>query len=213
MKNQKVIVLNSKLIFNNQISSHAFLIRTTKGSFSFRSGQYVSLGIAGNSINREYSIFSGEEEPYLDFLIRKVKGGIFSNLLANLVPGDTIQINGPFGGFGLKQKSGKHFFIASGTGIAPFHSMIVSNPNLDFKLLHGIREEDETYGVQDYSHAEYIPCFSRKDNRVTRQLKDLYLSKDSFYYLCGNQKMIFEASEILIQKDIPIENILTEVFF
>ena len=114
--------------------------------------------------------------------------------------------------------SGKLVFIATGTGIAPFHSFVKSYPGIDYMLIHGVRYNNEAYERNDYDPLRYILCTSKEKNgsykgRVTRFLPGYPVDQDMLFYLCGNNSMIYEVYHILRNKGIQDERIFTEVYF
>ncbi|OGR97370.1 MAG: hypothetical protein A2V88_07030 [Elusimicrobia bacterium RBG_16_66_12] len=203
------------------LTEDAYLIRCERGSLQFKAGQCVNLGFPGAGVNREYSIYSGEDALHLDFLIKEVKGGIVSVQLKSMKPGDHVEIHGCYGDFRIKnpEHDGRpHLFIGTGTGIAPFHAFVQSYPGLDYKVVHGIRFARETYDRQDYAADRYASCVSREDGgdfrgRLTDYLKKNPAAKDSICYLCGNRAMISETYELLRSQGVPSDNILSEAFF
>ena len=112
-----------------QLTENTFIITLPQSRFKFVAGQHISLSIKGDYQSREYSIYSSEESKNLEVLVKEVEGGYFSPKLKHLKAGEQVEVHGPFGKFGLDEKhkeTHKHVFIASGTGIAPFHSMVKS---------------------------------------------------------------------------------------
>jgi ferredoxin--NADP+ reductase len=210
-----------KVLDNQFLSSETYVLRTERPKSTIKAGQCFSLGTSDLGINREYSMYSGAEDPFVDFLIRKVPEGRVSNRLASLKPGDSIQISGPYGEFCLPEHeilSSSYLFIASGTGIAPFHSFALTYRNIDFKLIHGVRYEDERYDKNFYQEGKYEACISKPENgaqpsRVTDYLKNNALNTQSKVYLCGNRNMIIDAIEILRSKGFSGDSIFTETFF
>lgn len=203
------------------LTEHTFVLTLPKSRFKFVAGQHISLSIAGDYQSREYSIYSAEEGENLEVLVKEVEGGYFSPKLKHLKVGDMVEVHGPFGKFGLDEKrkdSHKHVFIASGTGIAPFHSMIKSYPELDYHLIHGVRYLEEGYEKEDYDADSLTLCTSRDkkghfNGRVTDYLKKTKFEKDTCFYLCGNSDMIFDSMEILSDKGFGRENVTVEVYF
>ena len=109
-------------------------------------------------------------------------------------------------------------FIASGTGIAPFHSMVKSYPGLNYELIHGVRYSEEAYERGDYDEERHTLCVSRDNKgdykgRLTGYLKESSFDKNTCFYLCGNSDMIFDAMEILREKGFDRENVNVEVYF
>lgn len=192
-----------------------------KNDMQFDAGQHILLGKSDEDDQREYSIYSGVDDEYLEVLIKEVINGSVSKHLKNLSPGDNLKVEGPLGFFGLNKdqiKTHKFLFVASGTGIAPFHSMINSYPDLDYTILHGIRHCNEAYGKEDYDPDRYIRCASRDvaceyEGRVTDYIKENEFDKDTICYFCGNFKMIKEAMDLLEKKGIPSNQLHAEVYF
>jgi len=132
-----------------------------------------------------------------------------------------MYIEGPAGFFILDEalKNGHPLlFIATGTGISPFHSFVRSFPELNYTILHGVHFADEAYGKDAFNPARYCLCTSREEKgdyfgRVTYYLKEHPVASGTICYLCGNSEMIDEVTEILEAGHIPPEHIRTEVFF
>ncbi|WP_163325015.1 MULTISPECIES: FAD-binding oxidoreductase [Draconibacterium] len=210
-----------KVVGIRKLTEHTFVLSLPKSRFEFVAGQHVSLSITGDYQSREYSIYSAEKGENLEVLVKEVEGGYFSPKLKHLKVGDMVEVHGPFGKFGLDVKNKdthKHIFIASGTGIAPFHSMVKSNPGLNYQLIHGVRYAEEGYEQEDYNKENYTLCTSRDksgdfNGRVTDYLKKTDFDKNTSFYLCGNSDMIFDSMEILSDKGFGRENITVEVYF
>lgn len=204
-----------------QLTKETFSLQLPKARFSFQAGQHISLGIHGDYQSREYSIYSAEQDPHLEILVKEVDNGYFTPKLHKLKPGDLLEVHGPFGNFGLKPEDahwGKFVFIASGTGIAPFRSMVRTYPMLDYLLIHGVRYAKEAYDRQEYAPGRYILCTSRDPNgtyqgRLTGYLKDCTFAPETQFYLCGNSDMIFDALDILKEKGFERDQIHCEVYF
>lgn len=203
------------------LTENTFVLTLPKSRFKFVAGQHISLSIQGDYQSREYSIYSAEEGDNLEVLVKEVDGGYFSPKLKHLKKGEMVEVHGPFGKFGLDEKrldSHKHVFIASGTGIAPFHSMVKSYPELDYEVIHGVRYASEAYEKDTYENKRFTICASRDENadfkgRLTEYLKKAEFSENTCFYLCGNSDMIFDAMEILKDKGFDRENVTVEVYF
>ena len=210
-----------KVLDIRNLTENTFVLTLPKSRFKFLAGQHISLSILGDYQSREYSIYSAEEGNNLELLVKEVEGGYFSPKLKHLKVGDMVEVHGPFGKFGLDVKrkdSHKHVFIASGTGIAPFHSMVKSYPDLDYQLIHGVRYANEAYEKENYQKERYVLCSSRDDEgdfkgRVTTYLQQSDFDKNTSFYLCGNSDMIFDAMEILKDKGYDRDNVIVEVYF
>ncbi len=222
MKPEVQIDTNYYKVLNiRNLTENTFVLTLPKSRFKFLAGQHISLSIKGDYQSREYSIYSSEEGDNLEVLVKEVEGGYFSPKLKHLNVGDMVEVHGPFGKFGLdakKLESHKHVFIASGTGIAPFHSMVKSYPGLNYELIHGVRYVSEAYEKDHYQKERYILCASRDEKgdfngRVTTYLEQTDFEKNTCFYLCGNSDMIFDAMEILKDKGFDRDNVNVEVYF
>ncbi len=210
----------TEVIGVTHLSPNAFVLRMQRKDLSFRAGQYITLGFPGKPTRREYSIYSGEQDEHLEILALGVPLGSFSQQLQQLKPGTLLEVEGPFGYFLLPEEiTGKKFiFIASGTGISPFHSFVRSHPGLDYTLLHGIRQIGDAYHREHYSPQRYIACTTRDQEghfhgRVTEHLMKHPPDRQAEYYFCGNSQMIHDAMDVLSVKGVDPEKFHAEVYF
>ena len=206
------------------INNSLFNIILEKKDLIFKAGHHFSISLPRLMINREYSSYSSEDDNTISFHIRLVKDGILTNQLINLKKGDLIDIHGPFGNFLLNsyfQELDKIICISSGTGVAPFISMVKSYQGIKFELIHGIREEEDIFDDLFLFDKTNI-CISRSQNtkhfhgRVTSfLLKNLdYFQSNWGYFICGNSEMINDVIDILNEKlHVNNNNILIESFF
>jgi ferredoxin/flavodoxin---NADP+ reductase len=203
------------------LTESSFILRFTRENIQFRAGQHIIVGLKGEMDQREYSIYSSEEDDFLEILVKEVRDGNISSKLKQCKQGDLLQVNGPFGSFGIEsfnRNSRKHVFIATGTGISPFHSLVRSFPGINYTLIHGVRHSSEAYEKDEYDPARYVLCTSKENNngrqgRVTSFLSKFRVTDDMLFYLCGNGNMIYEVYNILRDKGVPDENIISEVYF
>jgi len=97
---------------------------------TFTAGQYISLlvTIDGVETSRPYTIASPPTQPdRLDLTVKKLEQGFVSSFLhERLQPGDELQVSGPSGEFRYNplRDSDRLVFIAAGSGITPFVSML-----------------------------------------------------------------------------------------
>ncbi|MCP4403865.1 MAG: hypothetical protein GY801_41985 [bacterium] len=204
-----------------ELSSSSYILRIERHNVNFSPGQYVVLGKQGSRDAREYTIYSSIDDSFLEFLITEVERGKVSKALRTCQPGDVLALEEPMGYFRLQEQpsaAAKHYCIATGSGIAPFHSFVRSYPGLDYTVLHGVRYASDCYDSEHYASDRYISCVSREEGghfhgRVTDYLRSHPVDKDALCYLCGNSDMIYETYDILLQQEIPHKHILTEVFY
>lgn len=202
------------------LSPTAFIVRFDRKHLQFTPGQYVSVGVENDQQAREYSIYSAVDDPYLEILVKEVENGIVSKRLRKLKAGDILRVNGPMGSFAnnISDDSSFRLFVASGSGISPFHSIVKSGQLANYQLVHGVKSKVDAYESSTYSSGKYVLCTSREksgdfNGRVSDYLRKQQLPQDTQAYLCGNCDMIFEVYDILTDKGISVENIHSEVYF
>jgi ferredoxin/flavodoxin---NADP+ reductase len=205
-----------------ELTPSTYILRFDRNGILFRAGQHILLGKKNDIQAREYSIYSAEHDDFFEVLIKEVKEGTVSRQLRNVKPGEPLNFENPVGYFTIQDQqlaNRKFMFVASGTGIAPFHSFVRTYPGLDYKLLHGVRYASEAYGKEDYDKDRLIICTSKDKNRDFHGRVTDYLrinpveDKDTLCYFCGNCEMIHEAYDILLKQGVPSENLFAEVYF
>ena len=188
--------------------------------FDFIPGQVVKIAIDNNHPPRIYSICSGNKEEEVHILFNIKDDGFLTPKLAAMIPGEQILVSKPYGSFlGTHEKA---WWIATGTGIAPFYSMIKSGLTVNKKLIHGVRYLNQFYFEDELEEAlneNYVRCCSGESScntipgRVTEYLNDIQSLPDVKYYICGQALMVVEVRDLLIKKGIQFENILAEIYF
>jgi ferredoxin/flavodoxin---NADP+ reductase len=201
------------------LTDNLLLISFEKYNHLFKAGQHVTLSTIGNYESREYSIFSGETDGELTLLIKIVDEGYFTPKLSSLKIGEHMVISKPHGSFSYQtQGKGRHWFIATGTGYAPMNSMIRSNKDVDFKLVHGVRTQKEALSSVQIDIDKCEICVSREDGkskyrRVTEYIRIQEFLGDEVFYLCGNGSMVYDCKNLLRDKGVNPDSIYTEVYF
>lgn len=208
-----------KILSNKQLSDDSFLL-SFDGCFTFKPGQSVAVSL-NNIPPRLYSICSATHSPAIDILYKVVAEGILTPLLSKLKKGDILMVSEPLGSFFHFPEQG--FWIASGTGIAPFISMLTSQIPLPYKLIHGVSISKHLYFndlLKNKLDKQYIPCVSREksDQFFNGRVSNWFAENEDMpkhlkYYLCGRPEMVVEIRDILIAKGIPFGNIISEIYF
>lgn len=119
----------------------------------FQAGQYINVFVqtGGVRTSRPYSVASSPTQTgYYEIMVRRVDEGFVSNyLLDELKPGDKLSSSSPSGNFHYNPlfHGDKLVFIAGGSGITPFMSMIreLADKNMSRRLhlFYGSRIEDD----------------------------------------------------------------------
>lgn len=203
-----------------RLTPQTFVLRFSREGLDFRAGEHLSLSLPRGAARREYSIYSAEGDPFLEVLVREVEEGALSPRLAALSEGDALEVRGPSGVFVLdprREADQAYLLVATGTGIAPFHSMVRTHPELRARVVHGVRYPDEAYDREDYP--DHALCLSRPDGsedfpgRVTDWLRVHPVDPGVQVYLCGNAMMIDEVWEILTDQGVDPGRVSSEVYF
>ena len=216
----KTDTYSTKLVEHCRLSKKSFEIRLKKPPlFSFKPGQRICL--IYSTVERDYSLVSTPADNDLILCIRNVEEGMLSPLLSTIATGTRLEFTGPHGYFTFQPSPRPAIFVATGTGIAPFCS-IVSSGVTDITLLHGVTLADDLY-YADFlrsSVKRYVPCLSDPDEssvdyfsgRVTEYLQK-HLAPGAYdFYLCGRSEMIRDAT-LLIDEKFPGSFIYTEQYF
>ena len=205
-----------KLKRKEYLNENLFKIFFDKGDLTFLPGQHFSLSVPGKSINREYSSYTSIHDNEIGFLIRRIEGGIMTNILDKMEIGEYLNIYGPYGSFILSQdqiQNNKIIFIASGTGLAPFVS-IKESYNSKITYFLGIRNISDIPDADKFNQDHCYYCISRDSiinqnnyykGRLTDQLLNIEYIDDyqnSIYMICGNSYMISDAYDILLSKKL-----------
>ena len=90
----------------------------------FLPGQYVNIDVPGSGQHRSYSFSSAPGASKVSFLIKKIPGGVMSTWLESAAAGNKVELVGPLGSFYLRAIERPLLFLAGGTGLAPFLSML-----------------------------------------------------------------------------------------
>jgi ferredoxin/flavodoxin---NADP+ reductase len=218
---KSLIQLRSKPVLSNiEIAPSVYILSFTR-DFTFKAGQVIGLGLSQHDDPRLYSIASGENEDTISILYNIKPGGQLTPNLAHLTPGDQLWITPPFGNYEGSPEPG--WWIAAGTGIAPFMSMLRSGLSANKTLLHGGRTPESFYFSEELKTIlgnRYIRCCSRHEGpelfrgRVTHYLEQQEsLPTNQKYYLCGSAEMVVECREILLRKGISYNQIVAEIYF
>jgi len=191
--------------------------------FGFVAGQWLSLKANkpdGEEITRAYSIASPpSDDSRFALCLNRVQDGFMSNFLCDMKEGQEIRSQGPFGDFILRPPLRDTVFIATGTGIAPFRSMLhwlladtARHQGKQIWLLFGNRTEKDIYYHPEFlslasRHANfhYLPSLSRGGPEwqglrgyVQEHLPGIVQGRvDMHAYICGLDKMIKVNRDLL----------------
>ncbi|WP_462318478.1 FAD-binding oxidoreductase [Marinilabilia sp.] len=220
LKRKQKPLFPTKVVDNKEIAPGIFTLETEK-KFDFIPGQVVAVALSAREEPRLYSIASGKQNEHIRLLFDINPDGLLTPRLSKLNPGGEILMSEPFGRFlGSEEPA---WWIATGTGIAPFISMAESGFSNNKTLLHGARKPSDFWFsdlfVQNLK-TNYHRFATREsgpgimDGRLSHWLNmQTNLPNNIKYYLCGNANMVIEVRDILVSKGIPFENVIAEIYF
>ncbi|MFM0394028.1 benzoate 1,2-dioxygenase electron transfer component BenC [Paraburkholderia phytofirmans] len=111
----------------------------------FLPGQYVNIDVPGSGQHRSYSFSSAPGKSKISFLIKKISGGVMSTWLESAQAGNKVELTGPLGSFYLRAVERPLLFLAGGTGLAPFLSMLEvlarTNSQQKVHLIYGVTRD------------------------------------------------------------------------
>ena len=199
----------------------------------FVPGQFTSFTdvIRGKEITRAYSLASAPSGTNrFELCLNRVESGHLSPRLFEMQPGDCIQMRHPLGLFVLRQPPRDSIFIATGTGIAPFRSMLqahLSASSPAFTLLFGVSYESHLLYSEElgemalrYPHFRFWPTLTRPDagwkgrqGRVQAHLAEAVGERrDLDFYLCGLKEMVDDVRSVLKSQGFDRKQIFYEKY-
>jgi ferredoxin-NADP reductase len=205
--------------------------------FSFRAGQFVMLDLPIESkiTNRAYSIASppGLDNTFELVVSFKPEGKGTSYLFNEVREGMFVKASKPLGRFILPETLNQEIcFICTGTGIAPFRSMLMDLYSKKIKhqgltLVFGNRTENDILYRRDFeqlanafSGFTFIPVLSRnspgwtgRKGYVHSVYEELFnVPRQALFYLCGWAEMLKEARLRIEAMGYPKHNIKVETY-
>lgn len=187
-------------------------------SFNFKPGQFVTLDLPiheqKNKRWRSYSIASHPDGTNVfELIIVLLEGGLGTTYLFNEVSvGTELVFRGAQGVFTLPENIEKDlFFICTGTGIAPFRSMVnyIFQNNVAFKniyLIFGCRKfGDALYAAEMKDLMRKVPgftyytCYSREDIDNADHLIRVGYVHQVFEELCNANKTMNADGEVKLK--------------
>lgn len=134
----------------------------------FEAGQFITwfFDINGETVSRCYTISSPPtRRGRVTITVKRVPGGQVSNWLHDtMTPGTTVRATGPAGSFCLDTVPAKRLFLAGGSGITPFMSML--------RAMHDLGSDEDVVFVQNARSPEDV-LFSEELTTIARDLPNV----------------------------------------
>ncbi len=187
---------------------------------SFLPGQYVNIGVPGSGDHRSYSFRTAPGDRSLGFLIKKIPDGLMSTWLARATTGERLDLTGPMGSFYLRDGDNPLLFLAGGTGLAPFLSMLEvlarAGSRRHIHLIYGVtRDLDLVLVEQIAAYTGRLPNFTfatvvadpasdhpRKGWVTQHMPEEMLAAGEVDVYLCGPPPMVDAVRHYLDENGI-----------
>jgi len=212
--------IKTSVLGQEEIAPGVFYIRLARTG-DFIPGQLLALSKEAGGDLRYYSLASGLDDDFWGILYDRVAEGRLTPVLSEMTPGDVLYVSEPFGDF-LPRKSSM-VWIGTGTGIAPYYSMLRSGLAGDSVIMiHGARKREDFYFYDSFRNSlgdRYIPCSSQSEEpgfypgRLSRYLNEEFSFPDSTFYLCGSSSMVVDIRDILVARGVDYNRIISEIYF
>ncbi|MEK9166995.1 MAG: FAD-dependent oxidoreductase [Patescibacteria group bacterium] len=208
----------------------------SKDPLDFLPGQFFMIDVLdGNLVKaqRAYSIASSpENKDFFTICIKLIPGGRASSYFAGLKIGDECSFIGSYGRFVLQDSEKDIVMVATGTGIAPFMSMLNVLWSKGFSkpvtLYFGVATETDLFYLdilkkweEEHDNFTFLITLSEESSgwkglkgRVTPHLEEALIDAgNTAIYLCGNGNMIKDVRDLMLERGIPKEDIHFEQFW
>lgn len=207
-----------------------------RNAFRFLAGQYIDV-TGPSGATRSYSIASASTSPErVELQVRRVDQGALSTYwFEQAKVNDLLRFNGPRGTFYLRPSEGLDLiFLATGTGIAPVHSMLQQLATMPTEsrprsvtLYWGGRHVHDLYLDADTGlyGLRYVPVLSRADVNWTGaqgHVQDVLVHdmahgkapplQGAAVYACGSEAMIHGARRLLSDNGLLSERFFSDAF-
>lgn len=218
-------MITEKVTWVHHWSDRTFSFKTTRSNtFRFTAGEFAMIGLRADNRNilRAYSVVSPPWKEELEFLSIKIQDGDLTSRLQHIKVGDEVILAEKTTGTLVNNalnKGGELYMLATGTGLAPFMSLIRDLETLEtwdkIHIIHSVRDEKDLAYYTDLSNSfkegepelfelieprlMYKPILTGKgEKRITNQLYDSDINinyKRDKIMLCGNLEFNQEVSE------------------
>lgn len=202
----------------------------------FKPGQSLILkfpikeGDTVKGVNRMYSFATSPTRKHIELCVKKVEGGLVSNVLQEIIPGAELELKGPIGKFYFDDDKDKNLvMIGCGCGIVPFLSILdyLNENNLSLPVKIFISNKTQC----DIIHKDSLERLSAENNKVevlfnlTRETEPVscctkmgridkeYLQSNldsvegKTFFICGTTSFAESMKNILIEMGVEEEQI------
>lgn len=202
----------------------------------YQAGQFFLLRLrhpeSGEYVERSYSAANFGDGTSIEFVIRIEAKGQMTSLIDNLKEGESIDIKGPFGRFGLSElpEDAKALvLIAGGVGISPLRSMVQqlcsSDSEIPIQLFYGFRTPDDFLFQSELESIDSLqvvtsiseeapPGWTGNRGFITEHLEETLLSAGPqvHAFICGPPPMVKATRQKLFDLGYDRGNVHVEAW-
>lgn len=238
----KIGFYKGQIEFNNKISNKVYHTRiklVEPAEIYFKAGQFANIRVK-DQLRRSYSISSSPMvNEAIETFVDVMPQGPGSKFFENAKIGDPVDMLAPLGKFTFVERdnsSAPAVFLATGTGITPFVAIFLEQLELvgnsrPFIFYWGMRYQEDIFLVNELEALQHrFPNFKYKltlsqppanwqglsgycTELLTNDWNSIADIAQADFYLCGAGKMLEDAEQILLQKNIAKENIFYEKYY
>lgn len=199
---------------------------------TFIPGQYMTYTLPlpnGKTDWRDMTIASSPIQKEL-WLVTKIHQtpSLWKQTLFALRIGQTIALEGPNGGFTLRDKKKPYVFLAGGIGVTVFHSILKglaeNSQDTPMTLLASFRKKEDIIFQEELKNTEnenrkVIYTLTQENweeetGRISEKLIKKYVKEinNSIFMIAGGQGFVDSMNDLLIEIGVPLENIRIDYF-
>jgi ferredoxin-NADP reductase len=219
----------TRSVLLSEKTKHLEFVVEEVSSFDFAAGQFISVREPRGDkfITRAYSIASPPRgNNTFDLCLNRVDEGFMSNYLCDREIGETAHFHGPHGLFVMKPEMEDLVFISTGTGVAPFRSMVhrlfgqdgsgqQRHNGRQIYLVYGTRYPEDVYYREEFEQLareqpnfHYVATLSRPPETwrgahgyVQEHVRQIVgQRKDMHAYICGLNEMVSSVRKLLVEE-------------
>jgi CDP-4-dehydro-6-deoxyglucose reductase len=228
----KTVNLPCKITEINCFNNRFFIIKAKlppNSNFKFLPGQYVNLNLKG--INRSFSIASYDKtNNVLEFQIKNVKNGAFSQLLNSVDINQLMRLEGPYGNFYVRESNAPILLVAGGTGFAPIQciidSLIEQKRQRKIFVYWRMQNKNDFYSskpnewMKAPKEIKFIPFVSLDEKQFFERKGDIELILRQDFkdlskfeiYVCGSENLIQKTKKICKELGMNSQYFYTDYF-
>jgi Na+-transporting NADH:ubiquinone oxidoreductase subunit F len=208
-------------------------------TIDFAAGQYVQLetppyGKQTESVFRAYSLSNPpSDNTHVETIIRLVPDGICTTwVFEHLAEGDEVTLTGPYGDFALSQADTPMYWIAGGSGMAPFWSILrhMAENGIERRTTYffGAVNPRDMFFLDEMAEMEkalpwfrFVPALSGEnlngwagERGLITEVVDRHVDQgpEAEGYLCGSPGMIDAAVKVLNANGLGEDRIYYDKF-